>query len=105
MAGSIQDQKNGLLIGAIGSQTFNNNGTALTSVGSIGNNSTGFFGLNGQTSYSYDASTVSGVLLFSQKGQNTDGTEAQISQTVGPKGLTVTLTLVPASTNNSAGQN
>ena len=101
VAGSIQNQKNG--IGAIGGadngHKFNTNvnDTVLTSVGNIGPggvggaSNDGFYGLDGTNTYSYSSSTA-GMLLFSQKGA--DGNT--ISPTNGPKGLTVTLTLVPA---------
>ena len=97
MAGSIQNQKNGLLKHTLESQTSNNSGTGLTSVNVVGNggnggpSNNGFYGLDGTSNYSYSSSTCA-LLLFSQKGA--DGNT--IGATNGPKGLTVTLTLVPA---------
>ena len=109
VAGKISSQNNGL--GAIAGSTAaggghvntNVDGNILTSVenigpgGSGGPSNNGFYGLDGTHTYSYSSATAA-LLLFSQKGQNVDGTEAPISASVGPKGLTVTLTLVPAST-------
>ena len=92
VAGSIQNQKNGLPPHASTSQTSNNSGTGLTSVGYISaGGSDPFYGLDGTSSYSYSSSAAA-LLLFSQKGA--DGNT--IGATNGPKGLTVTLTLVPA---------
>ena len=108
VAGAISNQKNG--VGLIGGTTANNNqqfntnvnASVLTSVGSIGPGGTGgsanngFYGLNGTDKYPY-ASANAGLILFSQKGKTTTGEDAPISTSVGPKGLTVTLTLVPGS--------
>ena len=106
MVGSIQQQKNGRLADTIESQSFNNSQNGLTSVGSIGSNSNGgpdgagFFGLDGTNKFSYSGATA-GILLFSQKGQDASGNEATIGTSVGPKGIKVTLTLVPASTQST----
>lgn len=109
MAGAIQNQKNGVgaIAGSIaangGHVNTNVDGNILTSVGYLGDggnggpNNNGFYGLDGTHSYSYSSATAA-LLLFSQKGQDANGAEAPISGNVGPKGLTVTLTLVPAST-------
>ena len=105
VAGKIQNQKNGLggIGGADNGHKFNDNVdvNVLTSVefidngGNGGPQNNGFYGLDGTHNYSYSSST-SALLLFSQKGQNAQGAEAPIDANVGPKGLTVTLTLVPA---------
>ena len=107
LAGAIQNQKNGVgLIGGTGvgsGANTNVNPAILTSVGYLGDggnggpNNNGFYGLDGTHSYSYSSATAA-LLLFSQKGQDASGNEAPIGANVGPKGLTVTLTLVPAST-------
>ena len=107
VAGAIVNQKNGLPPHTLKTQTFNNNGTGLTSVGYLGDggnggpNNTGFYGLDGTSNYAYGSSNAA-LLLFSQKGQDASGNETPIGANVGPKGLTVTLTLVPATPSTPA---